>query len=86
MVVVLVRSRGETWCHLADIAPFAEHVTPTWVAAFDLFPIETIATKLELFERAAAEGWWCSFAHDPSVAFAKIGVEQGKWRIEQKRP
>ncbi len=86
MMVVLVRSRGETWCHLADIAPFAAHVTPTWVAGFDLFPLETIATKLGLFERAAAEGWWCSFAHDPSVAFAKIVVEQGKWRIEQKQP
>jgi glyoxylase-like metal-dependent hydrolase (beta-lactamase superfamily II) len=86
MMVVLVRSRGETWCHLADLAPFAAHVTPTWVAAFDLFPLESIASKLELFERAAAEGWWCSFAHDPSVAFAKIGVEEGKWRIEQKRP
>ncbi len=86
MMVVLVRSRGETWCHLADIAPFAAHVTPTWVAAFDLFPLETIATKLELFERAAAEGWWCSFAHDPAVVFAKIGVEEGKWRIERKHP
>jgi glyoxylase-like metal-dependent hydrolase (beta-lactamase superfamily II) len=86
MMVVLVRSRGETWCQFADIAPFAAHVTPTWVAAFDLFPLETIATKLELFERAAAEGWWCSFAHDPSVAFAKIAVEEGKWRIEEKRP
>lgn len=86
MMVVLVRSRGETWCQLADIAPFAAHVTPTWVAAFDLFPLETIATKLELLERAAAEGWWCSFAHDPSVSFAKIEVEEGKWRIERKRP
>jgi glyoxylase-like metal-dependent hydrolase (beta-lactamase superfamily II) len=86
MMAVPVRSHGETWCHLADLAPYAAHVTPTWVAAFDLFPLETIATKLELFERAAAESWWCSFAHDPAVAFAKIVVEAGKWRIEQKRP
>lgn len=85
MMVVLVRSRGEVWCQLADIAPYAAHVTPTWVAAFDLFPLETIATKQDLFGRAAAEGWWCSFAHDPSVAFAKIGLEDGKWRIEHAR-
>ncbi len=86
MMVVLVTSRGETWCQLADLAPYAAHVTPTWVAAFDLFPLQTIASKLELFEKAAAESWWCSFAHDPSVAFAKIGKEEGKWRIVQKQP
>jgi glyoxylase-like metal-dependent hydrolase (beta-lactamase superfamily II) len=86
MMAVIVRSQGETWCHLADLAPFAANVTPTWVAAFDLFPLETIATKLEIFERAAAERWWCSFAHDPSVTFAKIETEEGKWRIGRKLP
>jgi glyoxylase-like metal-dependent hydrolase (beta-lactamase superfamily II) len=81
MMVVLVRDEDETWCHLADLAPYAAHVTPTWVAAFDLFPLETIATKTELFQRAAAEEWWCSFGHDPTISFAKIGVEEGKWRV-----
>ena len=85
MMVVMVRSGGATWCHLADLAPYAAHVTPTLVAAFDLFPLESIASKNDLFARAAAEGWWCSFAHDPSVAFAKIGLEDGKWRIEHAR-
>ena len=69
MMVVFVRSGGETWCHVADLAPYAAHVTPTWVAAFDLFPMETIRSKNELFSRAAAEGWWCSFGHDPKVSF-----------------
>jgi len=86
MMVVLVRDEDETWCHFADLAPYAAHVTPTWVAAFDLFPLETIATKTELFQRAAAEGWWCSFGHDPEISFAKIGVEEGKWRVRPHTP
>jgi glyoxylase-like metal-dependent hydrolase (beta-lactamase superfamily II) len=86
MMIVLVRSRGETWCHLADLAPYAAQVVPTWVSGFDLFPLETIATKSEVLGRAAAEGWWCSFAHDPAVAFAKIETAEGKWRVSQKRP
>lgn len=83
MMVVLARSGGETWCHLADLVPYAAHVTPTWVTAFDLFPLETIEGKTQLLGCAAAEGWWCSFAHDPRVSFAKIEVAEGKWKTRQ---
>src|SRR5580704_4533394 len=86
MMIVVVRSHGETWCHLADLAPYAAQVAPTWVSGFDLFPIQTIASKTEILERAASEGWWCSFAHDPAIAFAKIETAEGKWRVCQKRP
>lgn len=86
MMVVLVRSRGETWCHFADLAPYAAQLTPTWVSGFDLFPLETIARKTELFGRAAAEDWWCSFGHDPRAAFAKIEVVEGKWRTRAVLP
>jgi glyoxylase-like metal-dependent hydrolase (beta-lactamase superfamily II) len=86
LMIVFVRSRGETWCHLADLAPYAAQVVPTWVSGFDLFPMETIASKTEILGRAASEGWWCSFAHDPAIAFAKIETAEGKWRVCQKRP
>ncbi len=81
MMVVLVKAGGETWCHLADLAPYAAHVTPTWVAAFDLFPMESIQSKNELFARAAKENWWCSFGHDPKVGFARIVSRDGKFSI-----
>jgi glyoxylase-like metal-dependent hydrolase (beta-lactamase superfamily II) len=80
MMIVLVRSHGETWCHFADLIQYASQVTPTWVSAFDLFPLETIANRTELLERAAAEDWWCSFGHDPVAAFARIEQVEGKWR------
>jgi glyoxylase-like metal-dependent hydrolase (beta-lactamase superfamily II) len=85
MMVVLVRSRGETWCQFADLIEYASQVTPTWVSAFDLFPLETIANRTELLTRAADEGWWCSFGHDPAVAFAKIDLAEGKWRTHHNR-
>lgn len=81
MMVVVVRSGGETWCHLADLAPYAAHITPTWVAAFDLYPLKTIQSKNELFARAAAEGWWCSFGHDPLVNFSRIAFRDGKFSV-----
>lgn len=86
MMAVIVRSLGETWCHFADLVPYAAQLPPTWVSGFDLFPLETIATRTELFGRAAAEDWWCSFGHDPRVAFAKIEVVEGKWRTRTVLP
>ncbi len=83
MMVVQLRSGRETWCMFADLVPTAVHVTPTWVMAFDLFPLQTIAGKTELLTRAAAEGWWCSFSHDPEVAFAKVESDGRKWRAVQ---
>lgn len=85
MMVVLVRAGGETWCHLADLAPYAAHVTPTWVAAFDLFPLQSIQSKTELFERAAAGNWCCSFGHDPKVSFGRIRNDNGKFSVHDCR-
>jgi len=86
MMIVLVRSEGETWCHLADLVQYTAQITPTWVSGFDLFPLEGIDNKTRILGQAAEEGWWCSFGHDPSVAFAKIEVQEGKWRVKQSLP
>jgi len=85
MMVVIVRAGGDTWCHFADLVEYAAQLTPTWVSAFDLFPLETIANKTELLGRAAQEGWWCSFGHDPRIDFAKIEIKEGKWRTTHVR-
>ena len=83
MMIVTVRSANAAWCHLADLAMYAAQVTPTWVSGFDLFPLEAIDNKTRILGQAAREGWWCSFAHDPNVAFAKIEAQGAKWRIHQ---
>ncbi len=85
MMTVLVRSRGESWCHFADLIEYASQLTPTWVSGFDLFPLETIANKTRLLGVAAAEQWWCSFGHDPRVSFARIEFAEGKWRTSETR-
>jgi glyoxylase-like metal-dependent hydrolase (beta-lactamase superfamily II) len=85
MMIVLVRSAGQTWCHLADLIPYSAQISPGWVSGFDLFPLESIENKVRTMAEAAAQDWWCSFGHDPSVAFAKIGMREGKWQIHQTR-
>lgn len=84
MMIVQLRSKGQTWCHFADLVQFAANVTPTWVSGFDLFPLEGIDNKTRLLGQAAAEDWWCSFGHDPASAFAKVEVQEGKWRVKER--
>ncbi|HVW10100.1 MAG TPA: MBL fold metallo-hydrolase [Bryobacteraceae bacterium] len=81
MMVVIVGGGREKWCHFADLAPYGAQITPTWVAGFDLFPVQTIETKTELFRRAAAEGWHCSFGHDPKISFARVTERDGKFAL-----
>jgi len=80
MMIVTLESGGDFWCHFADLVQFAANVTPTWVSGFDLFPLEAIDNKSRLLTRAAAEGWWCSFGHEPVSSFAKVENKDGKWR------
>ena len=72
MTVVTAESGGRTFCFLSDLVPTSAHLQPSWVAAFDLYPLQAIETKTEWL-RAAAEGdWLCGFAHDVEVDFARI--------------
>lgn len=72
MCVVTAESGGATFCFLSDLVPTAAHLQPTWVAAFDLYPLETIAQKEKWLGAAADEGWICGFGHDPGVGFARV--------------
>lgn len=81
MMVVKAVSAGQTFCMLADLVPTSEHLKPTWVAAFDLFPLTAIETKTELLAQAARERWWCGFGHDMNVAFATISED---YKVQEK--
>lgn len=72
MMVITAASAGQTFCFLTDLVPTAAHVTPTWVAAFDLDPIQSIDSKLHWLAEAARGDWICAFAHEPKLAFARI--------------
>jgi glyoxylase-like metal-dependent hydrolase (beta-lactamase superfamily II) len=72
MMVVTAESGGQTFCFFSDLVPTAAHVQPTWVAAFDLDPIETIDNKMRWLAAAADGEWRCAFAHETNLAFARI--------------
>jgi glyoxylase-like metal-dependent hydrolase (beta-lactamase superfamily II) len=79
MMCVVAQSAGATFAFLADMVPTATHVSPTWVAAFDLYPVQSIDLKLEWVPRAAREGWICGFSHEMELPFARINESNGKF-------
>jgi glyoxylase-like metal-dependent hydrolase (beta-lactamase superfamily II) len=72
MMMVTAESRGQTFCFLSDLAPTAAHLQPTWVPGFDLYPLDSIDSKMVWLTRAVEERWLCGFAHDTEIAFTKI--------------
>ena len=81
MMVITAESGGATFCFLSDLVPTAAHLHPTWVAAFDLYPLESIDNKVKWLGQAAAGGWHVGFGHDPEIAFARIAVEKNSFRL-----
>jgi glyoxylase-like metal-dependent hydrolase (beta-lactamase superfamily II) len=48
-----------------DLIPTRWQIPVRWTSAYDDYPIAAIEMRNELLSRAAAEGWWCYFTHDP---------------------
>jgi glyoxylase-like metal-dependent hydrolase (beta-lactamase superfamily II) len=48
-----------------DLIPTRWQIPVRWTSAYDDYPIQAIETRNELVARAADEGWWCYFTHDP---------------------
>jgi glyoxylase-like metal-dependent hydrolase (beta-lactamase superfamily II) len=80
MMVVTAESRGQTFCFLSDLLPMTHHIRPTWVTAFDLYPLQSIESKMQWLDAAAKGGWICGFSHDTETAFARV-TEHPKTRF-----
>jgi glyoxylase-like metal-dependent hydrolase (beta-lactamase superfamily II) len=73
--VVTVKSGADTFCFLSDLVPTTAHLLPGWSPAFDLFPLDSLNSKIKWLSKAAAERWKCGFAHDPKIAFGVVNKQ-----------
>ena len=53
MMAITAESRGQTFCFLSDLLPMTPHAQPTWVTAFDLYPLQSIESKMQWLAAAA---------------------------------
>lgn len=82
MWAVFLRSGGQTACYISDLIPTTWHLEPTWVMAYDLFPLEAIENRKKFYARAAPEKWLTLFTHDPNVPWAYLTRQDGKIAVQ----
>lgn len=63
---------GERAVFLGDLIPTRWQLPVRWTSAYDDYPIEAVEVRQQLVSRAAAEGWWCYFTHDPGELPVRI--------------
>jgi glyoxylase-like metal-dependent hydrolase (beta-lactamase superfamily II) len=72
---ILLESRGERACFVADLVPTAAHLPLPWIMGYDLQPLVTLETRRHLYQRAEAEQWLLIFEHDPTIVGGRLGRE-----------
>jgi len=82
MQAVTIRSAGQTACYISDLIPTSAHLDLAWGMGFDLFPLQTIASKKRYYARAIPEKWLTLFTHDPDMPWGYVEAnERGKMSV-----
>jgi glyoxylase-like metal-dependent hydrolase (beta-lactamase superfamily II) len=76
MQAVMVRSGGKTACYISDLVPMLSHLKPTWVMAFDLYPLETIENRKKFYAEAMRENWLVVLTHEPHTPMVFLDRDQ----------
>ena len=73
---VFVRSGEATLCYPSDLIPTTHHLDPTWVMAFDLYPLDCIASRHRFYQEAIPGKWMVGFTHDQEtpLAYLELGA------------
>ena len=64
LMAVMLDSRGQRACYVSDLMPTSAHLDPTWVMAYDLYPMTSIEERKRFLSRAIVEQWLVLFTHD----------------------
>lgn len=75
---VRVSRSGERFLYYADIIPSRFHLKTPYVAAVDMFPMDTMKAKKKLLAEALDEHTTIGFDHDIEIMFGRL-VKKEKW-------
>jgi glyoxylase-like metal-dependent hydrolase (beta-lactamase superfamily II) len=76
MQAVMVRSQGLTACYISDLIPTSAHIDLAWGMGFDLYPLQTIASKKNYYAQSVPEKWLTVFTHDAKTPWAYVEKDE----------
>ena len=79
--MALIESKGRTAAFVADLIPTTAHVPDTWIMGFDLYPMDTLASKKQFVKEAVEKETLVFFAHDPATPAGYIREQDGTRRV-----
>jgi len=84
--MAIIESGGQTAAFVADLLPTTAHLPEPWILGYDLYPMDTLASKKAFYKEAIEKNTLVFFEHDPVVTAGYIREEQGKRRVLPARP
>jgi glyoxylase-like metal-dependent hydrolase (beta-lactamase superfamily II) len=79
---VLVRGHNRTVAFFGDLAMRPWSANPKWITAFDDYPLDSVVAKVELFSRAADEGWTIVLSHEPVHPVGRLIRDRDRFTFE----
>ena len=76
-------SRAVFW---GDLIPTRWQLPVRWTSAYDDYPVTAVQVRRDLLSRAATEGWWCYFTHDPFELPIRIEDSERGYRPVAEAP
>jgi len=67
---------GTTACYISDLIPTSAHIDLTWGMGFDLYPLQTLASKKQYYAEAVPGKWLTVFTHDPKTPWAYVEKDE----------
>jgi len=83
---IAIESGNQKVFYPTDNMPTSAHVPPPWLMGYDLYPLETLASKESFLPAALDEGWILAFEHDPVVGAAKVHRAKKGYDLEVVLP
>lgn len=80
---IWIESEGELALFISDLVPTRAHLPYPWIMAFDLYPLDTLASKKRLLPRLAEDRVLIVFPHDPDIPWGFLSNAEGKLAFER---
>ncbi len=73
--IVFAKSKGETAVYFGGILSAVTHLKIPYTMGFDLYPVEVMKKRKELYKRAIEENWLVCLEHEVENPFGYIRLK-----------